>query len=304
MSVATITLTRSEALDAMMVCRAAGNDELADTIKRRLCGNPGYGVDTFATTAEELEAETVRGRPRRPPGRSPAEVVMTVPPFPLPLDEFLAMLESRRNDGFNGTSIGGSDIGAIMGLSPYASASSVYDRIVSNAPGRLQNAAMRRGVEREPLILARWLAEEESAGRLWIAEPNVPPQLLQLGDDGCWARASLDARLLRKFLGTKYVLEIKSLGAHNFNLLGSAGASHVHGIPASYYAQVQWYLMITGDEGAYFVVEGPVPESPLFVTVLRQNPEYIASMQASALAFWREAVLMRKRPTHNFRRSS
>jgi putative phage-type endonuclease len=219
------------------------------------------------------------------------------PVYHLSDDDFRTYLRSRANDGFRGTTIGGSDIGAIMGLSPFATANDVYDRILGINTPRESNAAMRRGVAQESLILQRWINEEVTEGRVWDWQSSVdlPPVILGDIGDECIARASLDAVVIDND-SRRYAVEIKSMGARSFDALGANRYEDTGHIPPSYYAQVQWYLMVSGYAGAYFVAEGPDHTAPLFVEYIVRNDDWILRARNTAVAFWREHVLTRTRP--------
>lgn len=125
--------------------------------------------------------------------------------------------------------LGGSDIAAILGLSPYEDATreSVFAAKV-NGTEREPNFAMRRGSNMEPH--ARFAYELRRGC-------SAPPVCVEMA--GCdWARVSLDG--LCTLGGQSWVLELKapSWKTHDLALAGI--------VPEHFEVQIQWQLLVTG----------------------------------------------------------
>ena len=140
--------------------------------------------------------------------------------------------------------IGGTDIAAITGVSPWASPLSVYlDKTAPEQAEQSDSLPMRRG-----LALERFIADEFER-----AHPRVVcyhPRPIVRTDWGFPAGASVD-----RFVATAEhprtpiaVLECKTaFGFQSARQWSEAEAD----LPDSYYVQVQWYLAVTGLDLAY-----------------------------------------------------
>lgn len=120
--------------------------------------------------------------------------------------------------------VGGSDVAAIVGISPYGSAFSVWDRIV-NGTEREDTPALSRGRRLEPVVLD-WYAER--TGRVLQRDVRLA--------EG-HRRASFDA-IGRAAKHACRVVEAKTSGANDANAWGEDGTDQ---IPVAYLAQAQWY---------------------------------------------------------------
>jgi putative phage-type endonuclease len=118
--------------------------------------------------------------------------------------------------------LGGSDVAALIGVSPWASPWDVW-RSKRNPPEEKTNAAMTRGTRLEGAI-AEW-HRAETRGRLQDGKPCQHPDLPWMrGTPDCWVSD----------VGT----EIKTTRSWD-------GWTDEQ-VPAVYRAQVQWYMAITG----------------------------------------------------------
>lgn len=122
--------------------------------------------------------------------------------------------------------IGGSDIAAICGLSPWKSAYQVYCEKLG-ADGQERKPEMSYGLMVEP-VLRQWYAD--STGRTVI----VPPVLVHPKYD--FVLGSLDG-----IADSERVVEIKT--ARSSQDWGEPGTDE---IPTYYMTQVQWYMAVTG----------------------------------------------------------
>lgn len=136
-------------------------------------------------------------------------------------------LEERRN------SLGGSDMGAVLGLNQYRSPYSVWAEKVGIFPERPDNEAMRQGRDLEEYVAQRFA--EKSGYK--VQRMNY----LLRNDDAPHLHASID----RRIVGEPSGLECKTASA--LNMKAYAGGE----FPESYYAQCVAYLAVTEWERWY-----------------------------------------------------
>lgn len=129
-------------------------------------------------------------------------------------------------------SIGGSDVGAILGVNPWTSPLQVWRRIVGLDPPQPDNPSMAEGRAMEPVILREY---EEDQGCRVLRPP--------MGGDG-WRRWSPDGIAIFPS-GESRIVEAK---------WSSRGLPEV---PASYWLQVQWYMHHLELERADLAVREP-----------------------------------------------
>lgn len=133
-------------------------------------------------------------------------------------------------------SIGGSEVGAILGLNKYASAYSVWANKTGQVPDIEPNEAMRQGTDLEDYVAHRFA---ELSG--WkVARENY---ILRNSD-----YPHLHANIDRRIIGQKAGLECKTASAY------SAGRFAGENFPESYYAQCVAYMAITGYPYWYLAV--------------------------------------------------
>ena len=186
-------------------------------------------------------------------------------------------LEERRK------SIGGSEIGAVLGLSPYAGPFSVWANKAGRMPDAEPNEAMRQGADLENYVARRF---SERTG-LRVERVNY---LLRNTE-----YPHLHANIDRRIIGERAGLECKTASALNTSRF--AGGT----FPASYYCQCAAYLAVTGLPRWYLAVlilgrdfkifqltterDAEVPawcESSVFVA-----PEEFTGIRDAAADFWR-----------------
>lgn len=178
------------------------------------------------------------------------------------------------------TFIGGSDIAAIAGLSPYRSALDVYLEKTGQAPAFEGNEATRWGSALEPLIAQRYA---ERMGREVYAPTSVA-----IHPAHPWYRAHFD-RLVRS---PRLLLEIKTAGARQAHRWGTPGTDE---IPEEYLAQVHWYLPLLPEVEA---AEVPVLIGGQDFRIYRveRNPTLSAELLEIGHRFWTDNVLKRVPP--------
>lgn len=186
-------------------------------------------------------------------------------------------LEERRK------SIGGSEIGAVLGLNPYAGPFSVWANKTGRIPDAEPNEAMRQGADLEDYVARRF---SERTG-LRVERVNY---LLRNTE-----YPHLHANVDRRIVGERAGLECKTASALNTSRF--AGGT----FPESYYAQAVTYLAVTGLPRWYLAVlilgrdfkifqltterDAEVPEwceSSVYV-----GPEEFAGIRDAAADFWR-----------------
>lgn len=126
--------------------------------------------------------------------------------------------------------IGGSEIGAVAGLSPYATPLDVWRAKVEGAVIP-ETPAMRRGRLLEPAV-AEWYAEETGAELREVGTLQHPTRPIVI--------ASPDR--LARLAGEERVLEIKTAAGRLAEQWGRPGSDEV---PAHYLAQVAWEMAVT-----------------------------------------------------------
>lgn len=183
-------------------------------------------------------------------------------------------------------SLGGSDMGAVLGLNKYRSPYTVWAEKTGRIGEEPENEAMRIGRDLEPYVASRF----EEVSRKGVRRMNY---LLRRED--C---PHLHANIDRQILGESSGLECKTASA--LNLKRYKGGD----FPESYYAQCVTYLAVTGwarwylaalvlGKGFYCYQITTVPddyvpgwcESSVYV-----SPDEIAALKRCAADFWHDYV--------------
>ena len=140
--------------------------------------------------------------------------------------------------------IGGSDVGAIMGINKYSSPLKVYKAKVENIVEDIsEKVAVRKGKDLESLIRAVYVVPKLRE----MGYAVHPLNHLLINSDWPWLRANLDGIAVNlenpKDYTKHIVIEIKVVTKWaEYNWHGDDYC----GVPASYYAQVQEYMLVTG----------------------------------------------------------
>lgn len=185
-------------------------------------------------------------------------------------------LEERRK------SLGGSDVGAILGLNRWRSPYTVWADKRGLIPDEPDNEAMRVGRDLEPYVLQRF---REASG-LRTRHVNA----ILRNSDYPHLHANVDSMVVGMAAG----VEAKTASALNTRLFRGAE------FPASYYAQCVTYLAVTEAQRWYLavlimgrefriyqltrIVADPVPdwcESSVYIP-----PTELEQLKAAAAAFW------------------
>lgn len=194
--------------------------------------------------------------------------------------------------------IGGSDIAAVLGVSPWRTPLDVW-RDKTAPPDEAQD-----GEPSEPMYWG--LVLEDVVAREYARREGRRVQrvnsLLRLPDRP-WAIATIDRAVVAEgrrarpsphggLTGADGVLECKT--AHAAAAAEWGGAEDAEGIPVHYAAQGMWYLGVTGLEWCDFAVL--VGGQRFLVRRLERDEEVIRSMLERAEEFWRRYVVERTPP--------
>jgi hypothetical protein len=185
--------------------------------------------------------------------------------------------------------IGGSDVAAVLGISPFRTRLDVWREKVLGQRDTVDTPATRAGTRFEPHILAAY-REQLPAGSTMETLPTVL--------DG-YRRASVDA--IANVRGWRRVVEAKSTV-----FAGDWGGADTDQVPLHYVVQGTWYADILGcDEIDYPVLLWPydmrdllgltpaeiVAHCDLPVLRVQYSARLAASIRSHVDAFWAEHVL-------------
>lgn len=175
--------------------------------------------------------------------------------------------------------IGGSDVAAILGLSPFKTALDVYrDKTSDAADESPLSEAMYWGLVDESGILDRFEAETgfktlRDTGT--VASPDKP-----------WMLASVDA--LAETPEGRAVVECKSCNERTAPLWEDGEA------PVYYQTQIQWYMRCLGLQRGYFAVRFSSPK--FMILRVERDDETIDRVEEIVDDFWTNRVLARVAP--------
>ena len=176
------------------------------------------------------------------------------------------------------TGIGASEIAAVLGQSPWATALDVYleKRGLKTVE---ESRAMRRGNALEPFIRSEFEAEAGFTG--------IKPTYMCVSEAHPYLFCNLD--WLSK--DGKFGAEFKSSdNAHEW------GESHSQEVPLHYYLQVQHQLLVTGLDVIYLVVL--LPYSDLRIYPISSDAEVQGRITIEGKSFWHK-VLSETPPVEN-----
>jgi len=138
--------------------------------------------------------------------------------------------------------IGGSDIGAIMGINPYRSPLQVYKEKIEGIKVDLSNNVnVKKGKELEDVILTRYVKPLLAAEGYVVGKPDF----MIVNSDYPFFRANVDGIAFKP--GSHYadnlIIEIKCISEHGEEAWNKTDYC---GVPPYYYGQVQEYMLVTG----------------------------------------------------------
>ena len=177
-------------------------------------------------------------------------------------------LELRR------TGLGGSDVAAAMGLSPFTSRYALWLDKIGEPTGMVESEPMKWGHRLEEPI-ARAFEEETGHATAFL------PVMLR-SRTHAFALANPD-RFTEDADGTA-IVEIKNVGNHKAH-------EWADGPPLHYRMQGQWYLFVSGHRRVYYAVL--VGGQNLVIYQVERDDDLIAEMLRHAEAFWTLVTLRR-----------
>jgi putative phage-type endonuclease len=187
-----------------------------------------------------------------------------------------AWLDKRRE------AVGGSDAGAIMGMSGYGSPLTVYLQKKNLDPTIKTSKAARRGK-----ILEQYIRAETIKDFPGLDIETVP--LMLFDPDYLFMAANIDGVILAEEPVEIRGETIQGLGGHEIK---SAATDYGWGddeIPDTYYVQVQHYMRVTGLP--WFVVSVYVLDGELlYHYVIRRNEDFITRLIVAERDFWENYV--------------
>jgi putative phage-type endonuclease len=176
--------------------------------------------------------------------------------------------EWRRNG------LGGSDIAALVGLSPWASPWSIWAEKVGLVHDDSDNEWQEFGRRIEP-VLVRWFEDRTGlhiAGeQMWLEHPDQP-----------WRRCTADGLVFDGHVEEPSV-ELALAGFEGKSTGDPPSKWEADGIPLNYQCQGQWSMGITGLPRWYF---GVLHGRQFRVYVLERDDADIATLVAAAEKFW------------------
>jgi putative phage-type endonuclease len=198
-----------------------------------------------------------------------------IDPLDLPQAEYEAWLVGARK------SVGGSDMGALIGVDAFTTPADLWDRILNRVPRSASSPDTERG----------HLLEAHVANTYGVATGRTAERVGTLFTVAGrpWLRASVDRLLTAPDRDGRGVLEIKVPRARTFYQY------RIHGVAAAYYAQLQHYMGAHDLRwGAFAIFNADAWE--LFHFDVERDDAYVAMLWTKAEAFWTEHVLGRRRP--------
>lgn len=195
------------------------------------------------------------------------------------------------------TYIGGSDIAAIMGVSPWRTPLDVYLSKVGEAPPPAvpdpeRERRLRRGKRMEPYIIDM-LAEDHGITILRRSTDEAPNRYVDTAFPFMAAEVDFewnDAADPRVRNGEVKTVAVRPGGGTDW---GDEGTDEV---PIYYAAQGLWGLGITSRELCQFAVLFGMDNLSLYAIAREGNEELIADMREQARRFWVEHVIPRVPP--------
>jgi putative phage-type endonuclease len=194
--------------------------------------------------------------------------------------------------------IGGSDIAAILGLSPWKTAVDVWlDKTGQSTEDAIGNAeAVRWGTLLEDVVAREYSERTGSAVQRVNRILRHPEHEWAIGNidraivsPGSRVRVADDGGTL---LGASGLLEVKTASAYKAGDWGRD--SDEDAVPVHYQAQVMWYMALTGR--AWADVAALIGGQRMVIRRIYADDETIAAMLERANEFWHKHVLKRTPP--------
>jgi putative phage-type endonuclease len=178
--------------------------------------------------------------------------------------------------------IGGSDAGAIMGMSDYGSPLTVYIDKKNLVPKNETSKAARRGG-----ILEQYIRAETAKDFPGL---DIEPLQAMLADpEHTFMLANIDGVILVKDPVEIRGQSIEGLGGHEIKSARTDFGWGEDEIPDAYYAQVQHYMQVTGLP--WFVVSAYILNGEILNHyVIRRNDDFISRLVATETDFWKNYI--------------
>lgn len=211
----------------------------------------------------------------------------------LPNVRIVSTVDQRENEqewlAVRNKGIGGSDVGAICGVSPFTSARQVY----FNKTGQFEEAMQPGAASRERMhfghLLEPIVADEFARRELTADKNRLGWTLTELGATVChkdcsWMRANVDRLILDKNGGIVGILECKTTSEYNNEEWESGD------ILLSYIYQLNWYMYILDIKwGAFACLVGG---NKFYSYEVYRNDELLQEIILPAVhSFWHNNVL-------------
>ena len=185
------------------------------------------------------------------------------------------------------TGVGSSDIGAVAGLSPYASPLDVWLQKRGLATVE-ENEAMRWGTAMEPVIASTYERAHLADGEHLFTPDCIWPDSVQgtlQHPEEPWILASPDRVVMHyddRLHGAKRrLVEIKTVSHRSAHHWGDAHDD----VPPWYRAQIEWQMLVTGVTTCDLAAL--IGGAELRVYRLTHDPELAAMLVAIGRTFWR-----------------
>lgn len=185
----------------------------------------------------------------------------------------------RRQEG-----VGGTDIGAIVGLHPHKSIMSIYYEKTEPYHGTEESGiAAEIGLELENYMrrkFAQWFKATHNVDIEVLKEDYI---YALDGEENNWIRANIDGYFLNPLHDLENTgIEIKTTSAYKDKDWTEED------LPDHHYLQVQWYLMVTGWNRFYVIAL--IGNNKIRVFEILPNLDVHKSMLESAGTFWFDFV--------------
>lgn len=194
-------------------------------------------------------------------------------------------------------SIGGSDVGVILGLSRWNTPGRLYDQLMAVGEGQTpdeepsETGDMKRGKMLEPLAVSMW---EEETGRKALIFPRIthpdlpflhasPDRIVPTDGEAGYPVLDrndglLEVKCPRSFVVKRYLED---------------------GIEPSYWAQVQHYLYVLGLQWGEFAILDS-ENWKLHRIPFERDEVFIANMVDAVTQWWERHILAEQRPDEGF----
>jgi len=191
-------------------------------------------------------------------------------------EERRAWLERRR------TGIGGSDVAAVLGLSPWTSRWSLWaDKVGLLELDEDPSEAMEFGKRAEDM-LRQWFEDRTGMTVAGVQAEHTDP-------DRPWMRVTLDGEV---WTFNDRLSAAELLGVVEFKATGESPAAWADGPPIQYQCQASWAMAITGARRVWFGVLHIPFGRPTFRTYLYERDENdIAYVVDACDRFWHDHVV-------------